>query len=65
MTIYDIPAVLTGESMFTKFTGDPERPSRHQIARLAYDFWEKGGRQNGREIHDWLAAEEELTRHYR
>ena len=43
MMSYDIGAILTGERMLTKYTGDPERPSPDEIARLAYHLYEKGG----------------------
>ena len=65
MMTYDIAAVLTGERMLTKYTGDLERPSPDEIARLAYHLYEKAGRRDGRDVNDWLAAEQELTRHYR
>ena len=65
MTISDIAANLTGERMMTKYTGGPERPSRNEIARLAYHFYETRGRRDGQDVDDWLAAEQELTYHYR
>jgi hypothetical protein len=65
MTIDDIAATLTGERMMTKYTGGRARPSRDEIARLAYDFYEMRGRQNGEDVDDWLSAERELTHHYR
>ena len=34
--------------------------SREEIARRAYERYEKRGRQPGREIEDWLHAEREL-----
>jgi hypothetical protein len=61
----DIPAALTGERMMSKYTGRRERPSRDEIARLAYDFYETRGRREGHDIDDWLSAELQLTRHYR
>ena len=65
MMISDIAAILTGERMLTKYTGDGDRPSRDEIARLAYHFYETRGRRDGRDVDDWLSAERELTRHYR
>jgi len=65
MTSSDIAAILTGEGMLTKYTGGVERPSRDDIARLAYHFYEARGRRDGQDLDDWLAAERELTRHYR
>ena len=32
-----------------------------QIRRRAYEFYEQRGRQEGRELDDWLQAEAELT----
>ncbi len=40
MTLSDIVAPFTGEGMMTKYTGGRERPSRDEIARLAYHFYE-------------------------
>jgi Protein of unknown function (DUF2934) len=65
MTTSDIAAILTGERMLTKYTGGAEPPSRDEIARLAYHLYETRGRRHGQDVSDWLAAEQELTRHYR
>ena len=65
MTTSDIAAILTGERMLTKYTGGLEPPSRDEIARLAYHLCETRGRRDGQDVDDWLAAEHELTRHYR
>jgi hypothetical protein len=65
MTLSTIPADLTGEHIFLKETGDPERPSRAEIARLSYDFSEMRGRRDGHDVDDWLTAERELVHHYR
>jgi hypothetical protein len=65
MTISDIAATLTGERMMTKYTGGHERPSRDEVARLAYHLYETRGRRDGQDIDDWPSAEQELTRHYR
>jgi len=37
------------------------RPSDEQIARRAYEIYEREGRQPGTELQNWLAAEAELT----
>jgi hypothetical protein len=63
--ISDIPASLTGERTFAKRTGGSKRPSRVEIARLAYYFYETRGRRDGQDVDDWLAAESELTRCFR
>jgi len=65
MMISDIAAILTGERMLTKYTGGREPPSHDEIARLAYHFYETRGRRDGQDLDHWLAAERELTRHYR
>ena len=61
----DILAILTGERTMMKDTGGRERPSREEIGRLAYHFYENRGRGNNHDVDDWLAAEKELTNHYR
>lgn len=65
MTLEAIAASVTGEHWLVKRTGGRDRSSRDEIARLAYHFFETHGRQHGRDVDDWLAAEEELARHYR
>ena len=65
MTHFNIDAALTGEGMMGKYTGGPRPPSRDEIARLAFHLYETRGRRDGRDLDDWLAAEEELTRHCR
>lgn len=35
-------------------------PTREQIEVRAYEIYENRGRQDGRDIEDWLAAENEL-----
>ena len=65
MTTSNFAAILTGERMLTKYTGGLESPSHDEIARRAYDFYETGGRRDGKDVDDWIAAEQELTRHYR
>ena len=42
-----------------------DRPTREEIARLAYHFYEARGRRDGHELEDWLAAEQQLIHHYR
>lgn len=37
------------------------KPYRGQIARRAHEFYEEGGRQDGRDVDDWLRAEQELA----
>ena len=49
----------------TTYTGGHERPSRDEIARLAYHFYETCEGREGHNVDDWLAAERELAHHYR
>ena len=35
-------------------------PSHEEIARLAYSYWEAGGRREGTALEDWLRAEKQL-----
>jgi len=65
MTYSDITAILTGEQWTTKDTGVRDRPSRDEIARLAYHFYETRDQRDGHDIDDWLAAEQQLIHHYR
>ena len=57
-------ARITGESLFSKSTGGRARPTTDEISRLAYHFYERRGRHNGRDVEDWLLAEQELRHHY-
>ena len=61
MAVSDIAAIVTGEQMFAKNTSSRGRPSREDIARLAYQLYEARGRQEGQELDDWLSAEQQLT----
>jgi DUF2934 family protein len=65
MTLSDIAVDLTGEHLVIKYTGDAERPSRAEIARLAFYFYEMRGRRDGHDLEDWLSAERQLIHHYR
>ena len=35
----------------------PRIPTHEEIAKLAYSYWEAGGRRHGSELGDWLSAE--------
>ena len=65
MTFFDMETALTGERTMTKDTGGRRRPSRDEIAALAYQLYEKRGRQDGEDLGDWLASERELLRRSR
>ncbi len=64
MTELDLAAVLTGEALTAKTLVDGARPSHGDIAALAYRLYERGGRQHGHDVADWLSAERELMRRY-
>jgi hypothetical protein len=66
MTALDIVAAVTGEHTKNMVTDEQrERPSRDEIARLAFELYEKRGRRDGYEVEDWLAAEQQLRHLYR
>ena len=66
MTITDVATDLTGERFVGNSTsGGDSPPSREAIARLAYQFYEARGEHDGRDVDDWLSAEQALTRHDR
>jgi hypothetical protein len=65
MSIPDTLAALTGERTMAKYTVGDDRPTRDEISRLAYQLYETRGRQDGQDVEDWLAAEKQITRHYR
>jgi len=65
MTAAEIATMVIGEQMTAKHIGDGERPSRDEVARLAYHFYEARGRQEGHDVDDWLSAEQQLVHHYR
>ena len=65
MALTDIARVLTGEHSLTKYTGGRDRPSRDEIARIAYHLFEMRGGQHGNDVDDWLAAEQQLAHLYR
>jgi len=65
MTLSEIAARITGDGLMGKFTGGRTSPTRDEIARLAYHFYEKRGAQDGHDVDDWLSAEQQLARHYR
>jgi hypothetical protein len=53
MTISDITAALTGEGVMAKKTGVRERSSHDDIARRAYQLYERRGRLEGQDLDDW------------
>ena len=57
-------AASTGEGWTAKGTGGRQRPTRDEIARLAYYYYERNGRKDGKDVEDWLRAERELAHHY-
>lgn len=59
-----IIAAITGEGWTAKDTGGRQRPTRAEVAKLAYHRYEVNGRKDGNDIDDWLLAERELAHHY-
>lgn len=47
-------------SDFFRSTPKQEVPTREQIAQRAYELYQNRGREDGRDMEDWLAAESEL-----
>ena len=47
-----------------KYTGRQTSPTHDEIVQLAFSLYESGGRQDSRDIEDWVRAEQELVRHY-
>lgn len=64
-TLLALNGLLTGERTMTKHTGGRTRPTRDEIAHLAYRFYELRGREAGRDLEDWVEAERQLIHHYR
>ena len=59
-----ITTVLIGERRMEECAGSQPRPTKGEIARLAYHLYEARGRGDGHDVDDWVRAERELTRHY-
>ena len=59
-----ITAAIAGEGWTGKDTGGRRRPTRDEIARLAFYHYEISGRKDGNDIENWLLAERELAHHY-
>jgi hypothetical protein len=58
-------AATTSGGWMGKYTGGRQRPTRDEIAWLAYYYYYVlNGRQDGRDVEDWLLAERELEHHY-
>jgi DNA-binding response OmpR family regulator len=69
--VVHVPEQITGRFDFgelelaieTSLKCNPQKerkPYRGQIARRAHELYEEGGCQDGRDMHDWLRAEQEL-----
>ena len=53
-----------GEWGLGAYTGGRPAPTRDEIAQLAYCLYESRARQDGHDLEDWLAAEQQLVHHY-
>lgn len=47
-------------SDFYRSSSNQDVPTRDQIANRAYELYQDRGREDGRDVEDWLAAEREL-----
>ena len=65
MTIFDLAMPLRAGRLMTEYSPSRDFPSPDRIADLAYQYYEMRGGGDGHDVDDWLAAERELTRHYR
>jgi len=55
----------TPRTVLKRYEPKPPRiPTREEIARLAYSYWEARGRQAGSAEADWLRAERELKQRF-
>jgi len=52
---------LTAINHMANNTNSSEKPSAAAIAARAFEIWEREGRQQGRDVENWLQAEAELT----
>jgi hypothetical protein len=50
-----------GDFNYNSVSRSRENDLRPQIAKRAYELYERGGRQNGQSARDWLRAEREVT----
>lgn len=57
-------AAIAGEGWTARATDDRQRPTREEVAKLAYQRYEVNGRKDGNDIEDWVLAEQELRHHY-
>ena len=56
---------ITHGAMFQADTsGGQRRPAHEEIQKLAYELYERRGKQPGHELEDWVAAEKQLCLHY-
>ena len=59
-----VTSQAAGEWGMRTNTGGRFAPTQDEISKLAYSLYESRGRQDGHDIEDWLAAEQQLVRHY-
>ena len=45
--------------------GEAPEDLNREIAEVAYTYWESRGREDGHDVEDWLAAEQEVIRRRR
>jgi hypothetical protein len=61
-----VPAGTSGGSQEDEQSGPPFQISKagwdsERIARRAYELYEQRGRQEGRDLEDWLKAEQQMA----
>ena len=54
-------AITEESSVAAPSSAASARPSAEEIARRAYEIYEREGRQSGTELQNWLKAEAELS----
>ena len=64
MTLPDMPASNSDDPLVGVSTRNGDSASPEEIARLAYDFYNMRGCQDGHDVEDWLRAEQELGELY-
>lgn len=61
----NVIATIIGEWLTMKRTRSANNPAYDEVARVAYEIYERRGCQDGRALEDWLVAERLLMHHCR
>ena len=62
MTRVVVKNPIEAEASKTEYADGQSCPTPEQVARLAYDIYERRGRRDGHDVEDWLSAERVLAR---